>query len=190
MTAASVLEQPVPHRLTVADFELLAESGAFQHNSRTELIEGEIFAMNALGRFHSLTHSRLFFRLCTALIALDCGLEPLIAPSVRMPPDSEPEPDIVVTSQARGKGPVPLVSVNLLIEVSDSTLSFDLVRKARVYAHHGVPEYWVIDVNSETLIQHWEPQGDAYAQRVTHKLGTMLTAATLPGLSILTDGLL
>ena len=190
MTAASVLEHPLPHRLTVADFELLAESGAFQHNSRTELIEGEIFAMNALGRFHSPTHSRLFFRLCTALIALDRGLEPLIAPSVRMPPDSEPEPDIVVTSQARGKGPVPLASVSLLVEVSDTTLTFDLVRKARVYAHHHVPEYWVIDVNSETVIQHWAPQDGTYAERMVHPLGTVLTAATLPDLSIETDGLI
>jgi len=189
MTAASVLEYPLPHRLTVADFELLAESGAFQHNSRTELIEGEIFAMNALGRFHSLTHSRLHARLSNALLVLDRGLEPLIAPSVRMPPDSEPEPDIVVTSQARGKGPVPLASVALLVEVSDTTLTFDLVRKARVYAHHGVPEYWVIDVNSETVIHHWAPQGNTYAERVTHPLGAVLTAATLPGLIVPTDGL-
>jgi len=154
MTAASVLEQPVPHRLTVADFELLAESGAFQHNSRTELIEGEIFAMNALGRRHSQTHTRLPVRLSNAVLALDRGLKALIAPSVRMPPDSEPELDIVVTSEAEGDGPVPLASVSLLVEVSDTTLTFDLVRKARVYAHHGVPEYWVIDVNSETVIQH------------------------------------
>ena len=142
MTAASVLDQPVPHRLTVADFELLAESGAFQQNSRTELIEGEILAMNALGRRHSQTHTRLLVRLSNAVLALDRGLEALIAPSVRMPPDSEPELDIVVTSEAEGDGPVPLASVSLLVEVSDTTLTFDLVRKARVYVHHGVPEYW------------------------------------------------
>jgi len=52
-----------------------------------------------------------------------------------------------------------LVSV---FEVSDTTLDFD-VKKARLYARAGIPDYWVLDVNNRRLIVHREPNAGRYA---------------------------
>jgi Uma2 family endonuclease len=42
--------------------------------------------------------------------------------------------------------------VLLLIEVSDSTLSFDQSTKLSLYARYGVSEYWVVDVEGKRIV--------------------------------------
>jgi Uma2 family endonuclease len=79
-------------------------------------------------------------------------------------PTSEPQPDAVVTTPAaaltsKQPGPGDIV---WLVEVSDSTLRFDLTVKARLYARAGIPEYWVVDLIHRNLIVHREPSGDQY----------------------------
>jgi Uma2 family endonuclease len=56
--------------------------------------------------------------------------------------------------------------LHLIGEVSDSTLAFDLVTKAGLYARAGVPEYWVIDIAARRMIVHRDPVGGKY-QSVT-----------------------
>ncbi len=50
-----------------------------------------------------------------------------------MPPHSAPEPDLTLTSEPDGDGPVPLGSVALIVEISDATLRHDLGVKQEVY---------------------------------------------------------
>lgn len=146
--------------------------------------------MNSIGRWHSILHSRLNTRLAVALEDAGLGLEPMIAPTVLMPPDSAPEPDIALAREPAGDGYIALASIGLAIEVSVSTLDFDLKRKLRVYGRNAIPEYWVVDVEGRKIIQFWSPRGDSYAERAEIALGTDITAATLPGLTIATDGLI
>jgi len=47
----------------------------------------------------------------------------------------------------------------LLIEVSDTTLRYDLNVKARLYATHGVREYWVVDLVAKRVWRHRKPRG-------------------------------
>lgn len=49
----------------------------------------------------------------------------------------------------------------LLIEVSDSTLSFDLLTKVPLYARTGIPEVWIVDVNARVIHRFREPQGSS-----------------------------
>ena len=78
---------------------------------------------------------------------------------------NEPEPDIAVTSEsttaylARHPEPQELL---LVVEVSDTTLGFDLTTKARLYARNGIPEYWVMDVNGRHLYRHRSPSPEGY----------------------------
>ena len=51
----------------------------------------------------------------------------------------------------------------LVIEVSDSTLRLDLIRKARIYAAAGFPECWVIDVNAPQVHVFTQPSPRGYA---------------------------
>jgi Uma2 family endonuclease len=44
--------------------------------------------------------------------------------------------------------------------ISSSNAATDLVKKRRIYHHHGVPHYWIIDPRDETLtVLRWTPEG-------------------------------
>ncbi len=180
---------PLPVKLRLEDYLLLDESGAFDAYRKTELIEGEVFFRNAQHRPHARIKSRLHVLLAEALKAHEGGLEAIVEGSIAIPPINVPEPDIVVTSAAEGTGLIPLVSVRLIVEVADATLKSDLTVKAAVYARHGVPEYWVVDVRGGTIRQMWRPEGDSYAERRDVGFGDRIAAATIEGLAIGTSGL-
>jgi Uma2 family endonuclease len=52
--------------------------------------------------------------------------------------------------------------VLLLVEVADSSLSWDRTVKARLYAETGIAEYWLLDVRGDVLIVHSDLQGGIY----------------------------
>jgi len=189
MNAALALNHPQPVKLTLDEFDILADAGAFVGNGRTELIEGEIFVMNALHRPHSFAHTRILRRLADALDSLALGFEPLIAPSVRMEPDSAPEPDIVVTSEPLGERMVPVASVRLIVEVAHSTAPFDMTRKAALYARYAVPEYWVVDLDARRVHQMWQPADSRYLQQRAIDLGGDVASVAIEGLTLNTGGL-
>jgi len=174
---------PLPVKLRVEDFLRLDEAGAFNDYGRTELIRGEVFYMNAQHRPHARMKGRLFSALEKALAGLDSGLEVVVEATVSMPAYSAPEPDLVITSEPDGEGPVPVSSVRLVIEIADTTLANDLGVKASVYAENAVPEYWVVDVKAGQVHQHWAPEAGAYAQVRETPLAD-LVALTIPGLTV------
>lgn len=177
---------PLPVKLRVEDYMLLDGSGAFEAYNKTELIEGEVYFMNAQHRPHARVKSRLMVALADALKGTD--LEAVVEGSVEVPPHNVPEPDIVVTSEPEGEGLIPLRSVRLIVEVSDSTLKTDLSVKAAIYAREAVPEYWVVDVNARVIHQMWAPQGEAYVERRKVAFGERVAAATVEGLVVETAG--
>jgi len=177
------------YRLTVQDYELLASSGAFPDDARTELIEGKIYVMAPAHRRHARVHTHLLVRLVPALSAIRSELEVLTGASVAMPPHSEPMPDIAIVAREETEKVASVAAAKLLIEISQSTARADLGRKARVYAANGVPEYWVIDLKRDVIRQHWTPKGTAYANRCELPLGTPIAAVTIAGLTIDTAGL-
>jgi len=100
-----------------------------------------------------------------------------------------PEPDIAILEveevlQRVAERPL------LVIEVSDSSLRFDRITKSRLYARHGVPEYWIVNVAEEVVEVHLEPASDAWASRTVHGAGAVLTPHALPSVTIVVDELL
>lgn len=180
---------PLPVKLRVEDYLLLDRSGAFDDYARTELIEGEVLYMNAQHRPHMYAKSELAFRLRTVLAAQASALYVGTEASVALSDQDLPEPDIVLTSEPRGEGPVPLASVALLVEVADTTQSFDLSRKAALYARHGVPEYWVVDLTAQTIHQMWSPSGEAFVERRQIAFGERIAAVTIEGLVVESVGI-
>jgi Uma2 family endonuclease len=81
-------------------------------------------------------------------------------------PRSEPEPDLIVLNrpsrEIRNSNPGP-ADIRLIVEISDSTLGFDLTRKAALYARAGIPEYWVLDVASRRMIVHRDASAGRYS---------------------------
>lgn len=188
LTPFTTERRPIKVKLRVEDFLLLDDAGAFVDYARTELIEGEVVTMNSEHRPHSQIKSRLFRVLADALDLID-GLEALVEGSVSMPPYNAPQPDISVTREPDGDGFIPLASLALVIEVAATTLRNDLVRKRRIYAREGVPEYWVVDVERRVFHQMWRPAGTTYAERREVPFGDPVLAATIPGLTVATGTL-
>jgi hypothetical protein len=52
--------------------------------------------------------------------------------------------------------------LDLVVEIADSTLKFDLTVKAALYARAAIVEYWVLDVAGRRLIAHRSPVSGAY----------------------------
>ena len=179
---------PEKVRLRVDDFLLLNDNGAFADYSKTELIEGEIYYMNAQDSRHARIKTELAFELGLILRETGSELRPIVEASTRVSDYSLPEPDIVVTSY---KGPhvVPLESVALIVEVSDTTLKIDLGRKLRIYAAAGVPEYWVVDAEAKVVHQLWSPAAKSYREKREVTLGARIEAVTIAGLAVETGGL-
>lgn len=169
--------------MRVDDYLLLNDSGAFAAYAKTELIDGDIFGVNAQYTRHARIKSRLARRLADLLDQPGSDLEVITEVSVRIADDSAPEPDIVVT-RFRGDREMPADTVALLIEVADTTLDFDLGRKAGLYAAAGVPEYWVVHVNGGLIVRHGRPVAGGYADRDEVAFGDTLASTTIDGLAV------
>ncbi len=98
-------------------------------------------------------------------------------------PKSQPEPDIAVLAKTAPEYPranPPASDVRLVIEVSDSTLAFDLGPKARRYARAGIPEYWVFDIAGRRLIVHRSPQAGGYSVITAYAEGERVAPLAVP----------
>jgi Uma2 family endonuclease len=166
---------PRPHRLTIDDYYRMAEVGVLSPDDRTELIEGEIIDMPPIGSRHAAAVILLTKRLNQTLgDSADARAQ---AP-VRFLPRSQPQPDIALVSHrsdAYREAHPSAKDVLLLIEISDTTLRYDLTVKASLYATHGIPEYWVIDLVNRRAVRHRAPSGARYTQ--IDEIDTTLTAA-------------
>ena len=105
----------------------------------------------------------------------DLSPDTYVVPDVLVRPASIKTPDL--------RGPDAL----LVVEIADTSLSYDLTTKAALYASHGVREYWVI--NAVTLVTkvHRQPSGERYAS--TEEIGPSdpLAASFVPSLSLSLD---
>lgn len=62
----------------------------------------------------------------------------------------DPEPDVAVIRGAPHLGPHP-TTAELIVEISDTSLAYDLTTKAELYAAAGIADYWVLDVDGRRL---------------------------------------
>jgi Uma2 family endonuclease len=58
----------------------------------------------------------------------------------------------------------------LLVEVSDSTLTKDRAIKLPLYAAHGIPELWIVNLVDQQIEVYTEPHGEEYLTRATKPL--------------------
>jgi Uma2 family endonuclease len=173
-----------PFRFTVDQYDQMIENGILTEDNRVELIRGEIVAKMAIGDAHSACVDRLNWRLNRAIGAR--GIVRVQNPIVLA--DSEPEPDISIVNfradfYENGR-PSP-DDVLLVIEVGDTTFEWDRDEKAPLYAENAIPEYWIIDLNTDTVLVYRNPQPDgSWATVTTHGRGDVLTVAALPTVTV------
>jgi Uma2 family endonuclease len=168
------------HRLTVADYHRMGEAGVFAPDARVELIEGEVIDMAPIGSRHAGTVSFLIagFGACLGEHGILWVQNPVVLDF-----HSEPQPDIAIL-RPRGdfyrlSHPRP-TDILLLIEVSETTLRYDQEVKLRLYAREGIPEVWIVDVESSVLLVYTQPDRDIYGERQELRAPGVLAPSTLP----------
>lgn len=149
-----------PKKFTLDEYHRLEELGFFSPDERVELIRGEIIQMPTKKTPHSVCNTLLVQELIILLgrRAIVRGQEPIILPA-----DSEPQPDVVIANNSPdnyiSSHPYP-ENVLLVIEISDSTLSYDRTTKLSLYAEDGISHYWIFNLVDNCLEIYNEPFQD------------------------------
>jgi Uma2 family endonuclease len=177
---------------TVGEYHRMVHAGILRESDRLELIDGEIIQMSPIGPWHWISVAR-----ATALLIkkLDERAVVSIQGPVRLDDWSEPQPDAAVFKPRKdfyaGKagGPDP-GDVLLIVEMADSSLSYDQNQKRSRYARSKLPEYWIVDLNHECLLVFRSPRGDGYETALTLQRGETIAPLAFPDVAIAVDDLL
>jgi Uma2 family endonuclease len=177
-------EGPRRHRLTVADYQLMGETGILAPDARVELIDGEIIDMTPIGSPHVSTVLRLDHLLKEAVKghALVLVQAPIVLDDY-----SAPQPDLALlklrddyyrSSLARPS------DVLLVVEVALSSLRYDRGVKLPLYARHDIAEVWLIDLEAGHLVRYGQPHAGRYAAVDQPPLDAPLAVDALPGVTV------
>jgi Uma2 family endonuclease len=175
---------PQRHRITVHDYHRMAEVGVLAPDARVELIEGEIIDMAPIGKDHQSIVDQLNRRLVRA-VGDDAIVR--VQGSIRLSQWSEPEPDVVLLAPRPDfyRGEFALGTDTLLvIEVSDTTLRYDRDVKVPLYARHGVPEVWIVDVQNDALLAYGDLRDGKYERHAALERPAGATVTRLPGVTL------
>jgi Uma2 family endonuclease len=159
----STTQKPVgvrPKRWSKDEYYRLGELGFF-HGQRVELIEGRLMVHSPQNALHADT-------LYSVHDLLRNVFGPGYCARCQLPLDlgqpTEPEPDVAVVvgphQQYRNAHPTSAV---LVVEVSDTTLSYDRDRKGSLYARAGIQGYWIVNVVDRQVEVYRDPQPDPTA---------------------------
>jgi Uma2 family endonuclease len=148
-------------RFTVAEVEAMVAAGVMEEDERVELIGGELVPMSPKGNHHEVVKIALLRR-WYRLAPDDVDLAP--ETTFRLSEDTYLEPDIVVYPRAIGLRGLTGLNALLVVEIADSSLRYDMGRKAALYASFSVRELWVIDAVGMTARVFREPSADGYRE--------------------------
>lgn len=168
-------------RWSVAEIEALVKAGVLDEGERFELIGGEIVPMAP----RSLPHEQI--RVALNLWFVLKSPKPVCVAgctTFRLSDDSFVEPDFVFFRKAAGLAALNPKTALLAVEVADSSLRWDLGRKALLYAHCGIPELWVIDAVAETTHVHTGPGLEGYRSIRQAAAAETVACDVIPGLSV------
>jgi Uma2 family endonuclease len=180
----------IKRRFTADDYQRMGQTGILSSEDRVELIDGEVVAMSPIGPRHSACIDRANRAL---VILLGDRAIVRIQSSVRLGRYNEPEPDLVLLRPQADfyashlPGPADIL---LIVEFAESSLDYDREVKAPLYAGSGVPEYWVVDLNSNQLVCYADAADGTYRTVRHHRRGESAAPGQLPGCPIAVNDLL
>jgi Uma2 family endonuclease len=184
--------QSIPHRtFTVDEYSRLYDVGILPR-SGTELIGGQVLSKKGHGGVpRRWTHDEFLQMAQSGIIRPEERVR--VQNTFRLDEHATPEPDILLLRPSedfylgREAGPGDAL---LVIEVSDTTLSYDRGVKRALYARYEIPELWIVDVERRTVIVHRAPRDEEYREVREFGLGDAWDSPVLDGRSIRTEDVL
>jgi Uma2 family endonuclease len=146
---------------SVSEIERLSAGGYFREDDRFELVGGEIVPMSPKGRRHEVIRVAVALRFSrgtpeSIVVASEAQFN--LAEDTYTVPDVLIHPTAIKTPDVCGKDAL------LVVEVAETSLSYDRGMKARLYALHGVREYWVINATTLVTAVHTSPSATGYRE--------------------------
>ncbi len=175
--------------ISVKEYHRMGEIGILSPDEPVELIDGVIRKMNPIGTKHAAVVNKL-----TNLLPRFVGTQAWI--SVQNPivlnDDTEPEPDVALVKlrdDAYATAHPQPEDVLLVVEVSDTSLEYDLTEKLPRYAASGIPEVWLVDLVNNILEVYREPISQpngtaAYRQRTNYYAGDTIELLMFPDIKL------
>lgn len=166
---------------TVSEYHNLIDQGLLAHKN-VELLNGELIEMVPESPLHRKTmrYGEKYLRNLCGDAAIVFAGHPITLT------DSEPEPDLAIICPPEknydDRHPN-AADVLLLIEVSRTTLSYDIGKKKETYAREGIREYWVLDVSNKQVYIFSNLENGEYQSQAIQNTGTISPTA-LPDISI------
>ena len=99
---------------------------------------------------------------------------------------SEPQPDLVLLRPrsdfyaSRHAGPADIL---LIIEVAESSIQYDRDVKTPLYAAAGIPEYWLVDLNTNLGSRHYSLERGVYQSVEQYRRGQSIAPQLVPTVS-------
>lgn len=165
---------------TVDDYYRMAEAGILPELPRTELINGEIIEVSAMGSLHAAVVSGVT-DLFVPLFKGKALLRPQLP--LRINKYNEPMPDIVLlkprADRYSSSHPGPSDTF-LVIEIAATSLKYDRDVKLPIYAEFHLPEIWIADLLNELLLVYRDPAGKSYKTALPFRVGDRLCCLAFP----------
>lgn len=197
MTASVATPPPAPLRAgpaqtngpaakvwTVDQFHYLGDLGMFE-GRRAMLVHGEILEEGPMNPPHAVAGEKTED---AVRAAFGPGWRYRVQKPLVFGLWIDPEPDVAVIRGVPTLGPHP-TTAELVVEISDSSLTYDLTTKAELYATAGIADYWVLDVDGRQLHVFRDPQpipdgGAAYRDRTVHGPADTVAPLAAPGAAV------
>ena len=154
------IAQPRVHQWTRHEYHRMAEMGLFD-DRRVELIEGQVIDMAAMRSPHAV-----------AVDLVDAVLKSVFGPGYYIRQQkpfvvsdiSEPEPDVaVIKGKIRDFTDAHPTKAELIVEVADSSVTYDRTVKQSLYARAGIADYWIVNLVDRQLEVYRQPVADEVA---------------------------
>ena len=180
---------------TRKEYDRLIELGILHEDERIELIGGQMIVAEPKGSPHETSIGLTADALRTAF-----GARWVVRQQgpIALDDESEPEPDLsVVPGRLRDYRAGHPTRPVLIVEVAESSLSFDRRYKGSVYARAAIADYWIVNLRRRVLEVYREPVptasarfGWSYARVRTLRENATVSPLALPGATIAVADLL
>lgn len=181
---------PTMKRFRAEDFRKMTEVGILPEESGWEVIDGYLIDKMSIGS----KHAGIVNKLNRILIFL-LGSETVVAIQnpVHLDEYNEPEPDIALLKPREDfytNSHPTAPDVLLLVEVSDSTVEYDREIKKTLYAAAGIVEYWLINLQNNTVEVYSQPKDGNYRLARILESGETIEAVAVANLKLPIDEIL
>jgi Uma2 family endonuclease len=172
----------LPRRhFTFAELEQMSAAGILHEDEHIELIGGDIVAMFPRGERHEVLKTALTIYWAPKLPS---DLLFITETTFRMSDDTYFEPDFVFYPKEGGWKGLGATTAKLVVEVADSSLGYDIGRKAALYASFGIAELWVIHAVTQQTRIHRAPTATGYRSNVDLPSTETLVPELVPAMAV------